>query len=80
MHALIELSTSGQETVVTISIIFRSRFKKQGRIHGYLSRVRVVRASEKKSKCDGPTDRPIDRRTERVVESRARDQKVKPEA
>ena len=52
------------------------RVLKQGRIHGYLSRVRVGRGGEKKAKCDGPTDRPTDRRTdrptERVVELRAR--------
>ena len=47
--------------------------KKQGRIHGYLSRVRVGRGGEKKAKCDGPTDQPTDRRTEWVIESRARD-------
>ena len=39
--------------------------KKQGRIHGYLSRVRVGRGGEKKLSV---TDRPTDRWTEWVVE------------
>ena len=43
--------------------------KKQGQINGYLIRVRVGRDGEKQqSVTDGRTDR----RTERVVESRAR--------
>ena len=41
----------------------------QGRIHDYLSRVRVGRGGEKKLSV-------TDRRTERVVESRARDLKL----
>ena len=49
-------------------------FLKQGRIHGYLSRVRLGRGAEKKlSVTNRQTDRPINRPTERVVELPARD-------
>ena len=40
---------------------------KQGRIHGYLSRVRVGRGGEKKAERDGQTDRQTDRASCRVA-------------
>ena len=56
-----------------------SEGRKQGRIHGYLSRVWVGRGGEKKlsqaklSVMDQQINRPTDRQTEGVVGSRARD-------
>ena len=53
------------ENFIEICTLNPFRFE-PGRIHGYLSRVRVGRGGEKKAKCYGRTDGPTDRQTDRA--------------
>ena len=58
-----KLTSSSPESFCAVLLV------KQGRIHGYLSRVRVGRSGKKKLSVTQRTNR----QTEQVVESRARD-------